>query len=160
MLNCDIVCYNFVKERILDAERIIRHDKEGFRGDDYKYRIFNYGNDSCNEVLNDFKSMVSKRKYNYHQLIRSIIPTILYYAEETDYEYMIWEYIKENDDVNLFCLYSLSIAEEIIEKYEDYINDILNNTTAKGIAINKLKRNRIVNEGILLRISMKECGMF
>ena len=29
-----------------------------------------------------------------------------------------------------------------------------------NIAINKLKRNQIVNKGILLKLSMKNCGMF
>ena len=29
-----------------------------------------------------------------------------------------------------------------------------------NIAINKLKRNKIVNEGILLKLSMKNCGLF
>ena len=28
------------------------------------------------------------------------------------------------------------------------------------LAINKLKRNKLVNEGILLKLSMKNCGMF
>jgi hypothetical protein len=49
---------------------------------------------------------------------------------------------------------------DIREEYKDFITDIFYNRTAKKIAISKLKRNKIVNEGILLKLSMKNCGMF
>tara|TARA_R110000824_G_scaffold69935_2_gene179955 strand:+ start:1225 stop:1770 length:546 start_codon:yes stop_codon:yes gene_type:complete len=44
--------------------------------------------------------------------------------------------------------------------YQDIVDEYTNNTVAKRIAISKLKRNKIVNLGILLKISMRESGVF
>ena len=44
--------------------------------------------------------------------------------------------------------------------YQTVIDEYQQNTVAKRIAISKLKRNKIVNFGILLKISMRESGVF
>ena len=146
--------YNFIQEIMLNPENIKNH-----YGEDYKYKLFNNGNEGCDKVFNDFKNMVSKRKFNYHEHMRLITAGVVEYLDDEDFGYF-QKYLIEKDDCNLLMLYATYIADEIIEKYENYINDVTNNTTAKRIAINKLKRNKIANWGILLKISMKESGMF
>ena len=60
----------------------------------------------------------------------------------------------------MIMMFALSFADEILDQYADFMNDVLNNITAKKIAISKIKRNRIVNEGLLLKLSMRDCGLF
>jgi hypothetical protein len=88
-----------------------------------------------------------------------MLPVIFEYAEcvgiETD---NIVNWLKNCAYHVVFGVYGLYFAEEIMDQYR---GDILHlYYIPRKIAISKLKRNRIVNEGILLKLSMKNCGMF
>jgi len=156
----DIVAYKFVRDIILDPNNI----KEHYRVDDdtdYKYILFNHGDECCGKFYKDYKRMISNCEFDYNYIMyRIITPAVLEYADEYNMLRDVVDWIKEHNDTNTMCIYALSIAEDIIDDYKDYINDILNDTTARTIAINKIKRNKIVNGGILLNLSMRDCGMF
>jgi hypothetical protein len=93
-------------------------------------------------------------------MYRIIIPAVFSYAAEFDMEKDVIDWIKSNNDIKIVSLYALSIADEIIDSHLDFINDILNSTTARTIAISKLKRLSIVNNGLFLKLSMRDCGLF
>ena len=93
-------------------------------------------------------------------MYKIILPESLEYAEDSAMTEDVIYWLKKDNDDKILNFYGLSITSEIIDKYADYVNDIYNNTTARRIAISKLKRNKIVNEGILLKISMMRCGLF
>ena len=47
-------------------------------------------------------------------------------------------------------------------RYDGFLSILVNRyyKNTFNIAINKLKRNKIVNEGFLLKVSIMRCGMF
>jgi len=161
----DIVSYRIVRDIILDTNNIKEHFQKHYTNNDdydddayeYKHMLFNNYRDNYTQ----FEKTIKECDLHYDYIMyRIIIPAVLEYADEFDMVNQVVDWIKDHNDSKIVDLYSLSIAEDIIDEYSDYIKDIVNNTTAKKIAINKLKRNKIVNEGILLNLSMRDCGMF
>jgi hypothetical protein len=62
------------------------------------------------------------------------------------------------EDYELIIVYFFDIWCEV---FEDYLEqEILFYRVSTRIAISKLKRNSIVNNGILLKLNMKNCGIF
>ena len=163
------VPYKFVRDIILDPDNIKKHfQKEFINNEDdftdyayeYKHTLFNQDKETRDNHRH-FVSMINDCDFDYHYLMfRIITPVSFEYAEEYNITTDMVGWIKDQKDNKIFALYALSIADEIIEEYNDYIRNIVNDTTTEKIAISKLKRNRIVNEGILLKLSMKNCGMF
>lgn len=154
----DEVAYKFVRDTLLDVDNIKRHftlyDVDYYNGD-YEI-IFNRSYKNCNYIRELFETMISECGFEYNYIMyRIITPAAVSYAREMDMEKDAIDWIIANDDTNIVSLYAISSIEEIMDTHQDFIKDILNGTTAKKIAINKLKRNKIVIEGLLLKISIK-----
>ena len=161
----DLVCYNFVRDALLNVDNIKKYYiLDGDYDDDidhYKHSIFNNDYALCEDFYWRFEAMTRHCKFDYYYILyRQIIPKVIAYSDELDMHTDVIHWIQNNDDIMIVSLYALSIADEMIDKYRDFIKDIVNDTTAKRLAINKLKRNKLVNEGILLNLSMRDCGMF
>ena len=159
----DVVCYIFVRDTLLNVDNI----KEYYLLDDddddiaYKHSIFNKDYDMCEDFYWSFEAMTRHCKFDYYYIMyKKIIPAVFTYADEFDMQPDVINWIQNNDDVRIVSLYALSIADGLIDNYRDFIKDVLLDTTAKKIAINKIKRNKIVNDGLLLNLSMRDCGMF
>jgi len=156
----DNVTYTFIKDIVLDPSNI----KEHYVIDDnceYGYRLFTESEYDNYENYRSFREMIRKLHFDYFYIMYKIIlPETLEYADGLDMTIDVVGWLKNDDEDKIFNMYALSIVNEIIDEYEDYINDIVTNTTAKRLAINKLKRNKIVNNGIILKISMMRCGLF
>jgi len=161
----DIVSYKIVRDIILDPNNIKEHFQKHYTNNDdydedayeYKHMLFNNYRDNHPQ----FEKAIKECDFDYTYIMyRIITPATLEYADEFDMVNQVVDWIKDHNDSKIVDLYSLSIADEIINDYEDYIKDIVNDTTAKKIAINKLKRNKLVNNGFLLKVSIMRCGMF
>mgnify|MGYP003629242706 FL=1 len=146
-----------IEEKLLDYDNIKQYYDPKYP-EDYKLGLFN----GCHyENIKFFDQFVQRAKLlgvNEYKILYKLLPSVIDYCSE--YELFFTDYIEDGDDWQILTLYALSVADNIINEYEDFVNDIVNNTTAKKIAISKLKRNKLVNEGILLKLSMKNCGMF
>jgi|TARA_R110002072_G_scaffold190366_1_gene347350 hypothetical protein len=156
----------FVKAEVLDYTNIKNnYDKEDRY--DYKQCIFNWDDRVCIDFYNKFKEYVCGEGFEIDLILSNVInPSALVYAIENKYELeydianRVNEWISDSDNYYLLNWYCFYITDDIIDKYQDFINDVFNDTTTKRVAIDKLKRNRIVNEGFLLKVSMMRCGMF
>ena len=153
------VTYYFVRDIVLDPVNI----KEHYVNDDnseYGYMLFDQSEYDIWTNYLEFRALIKKCKFDYcYIMYKIILPLTFEYADGFDMTKDVIGWLKDDDD-KILNFYALSIVNEIINRYEDYINDILNNTTAKRIALMKLRRNKIVNEGIILKISMMRCGLF
>ena len=148
---------DLVKEKLLDCYNIKKYYDRKNRAE-YKQSLFG---GSHYDNIKFFQQFVKRAKLlgvNEYKILYKILPDVIYYCGEE--EIFFTRYIEDGDDFQILVLYALSVADDIINDYKDFMKDIVNNTTAKKIAISKLKRNKIVNEGILLKLSMKNCGLF
>ena len=145
-----------VKEWLLCPDNI--KEKYGYDDEDYKGLIFD---DYCTEdelFYEKFVDYITENKLNKYQILYAMLPAVLEY-EQNDMGY-VCEWIENGNEPKILTTYALSIAGDIVDKYQNYIYEIRYGTTSRKIAISKLKRNKLVNEGILLKLSMKNCGMF
>ena len=142
-MDIDDVAYNYVRDELLNYHNIKKHYANIEDPQDYKQYLFN-----------ERESKIAYIMY------RNITPVVLEYSEEYNIHNEVASWIYAGNDARMLSMFALSIADEIIDTYQDFINDILNDTTARKIAISKIKRNKIVNCGILMKLSMKNCGMF
>ena len=160
----DLVCYNFVRDELLDVDNIRKYfilDDDYDADIDYKHSIFNNDYAMCVDFYKRFEEMTRLCNFDFNYIMyKKIMPNVLAYTVDIDMQADVIRWLQTNDDISIVSIYALSIADEIIDKYRDFIRDILLDTTAKKIAINKIKRNKIVNDGLLLNLSMRDCGMF
>ena len=156
-IECDI--NKPIKKALFDYDNIKKY-YDPHEETDYPYALFNndetlirihFSNWAC--YLDNFHKNIGAKLYY-------ILPEVIEYAEEYSCLDLVMKWIKTGQDRYIFTTYALSWCFHNLYEYEKYMNDIYYDTTARRIAINKLKRNKIVNEGILLKLSMKNCGMF
>ena len=148
-----------IKEALLDYDNIKKYYDPKYP-EDYKDYIFNDEEENIIINYNNFVNYIKSQDKHHFQVLYSLLPIIFYHAQEYDFTDSVVDSIIEGNNSFIFATYAMAVADDIINEYEDFVNDIVNNTTAKKIAISKLKRNKLVNEGILLKLSMKNCGMF
>ena len=146
-----------IEEKLLGCDNIKKY-YDITQPEEYKFGLFNGCHYENIKFFHQFVQRAKLRGVNEYKILYKLLPDVIDYCSE--YELCFAKYIEDGDDWQILILYALSVADNIINEYEDFVNDIVNNTTAKKIAISKLKRNKIVNEGILLKLSMKNCGMF
>jgi hypothetical protein len=100
---------------------------------------------------------------NNCNIIIQILPFCTAFMSQYPSGSKIMETIIQNKEwYKLFSLYAMSIGRHFTSMYKTrldicyyyYYNTIFN------IAINKLKRNLIVQNGIILKILINQCGMF
>jgi len=91
-----------------------------------------------------------------------ILPDCAEYAKKFNMLEEFTTKMIEEDWGYFFTLYAISLGRNIIYCFREKFDKILQHYQYKifEIAINKLKRNKIVNKGFLLKISMKRSGMF
>ena len=156
------VTYTFIKDIVLDPVNIKEHlPKIDDNICEYGYRLFNQDEDEIYENYRKFREMIKKCKFDYFFIMYKIIlPLTFEWADDFAMTEDVIDWLKKDDDDKILNFYGFSICYEMCDKYKDYIYDIFNDTTARRIALSKLKRNKIVNEGILLKISMMRCGLF
>ena len=147
-----------IKEALFDYDNIKKYYVPEYP-EDYKDELFN---DEENIIINynNFVNYIKSQDKHHFQVLYSLLPIIFYHAQEYDFTDSVVDSIIEGNNSFIFATYAMAVADDIINEYQKYMNDIYYDTTARRIAINKLKRNKIVNEGILLKLSMKNCGMF
>ena len=150
MFDQDIFLYHFVRDIVLDYDIII---SSGF------YTTFHKNQ---KEIYKKFVKLAVDLEYDvYEFMYEDVLPTVIKYYENISVdslEYLGW--IQRGQHYKVFTVFCNVIGMDILEEYQDFIIDVVNYKTARKIAISKLKRNKIVNEGILLKLSMKNCGMF
>ena len=131
------VTYYFVRDIVLDPSNI----KEHYVNDDnyeYGYSLFNQDEDEIWENYRKFIIMINKCKFDYYfMMYKIILPITFEYVDEFDMTKDLIDWLKKDNEDQIFNIYAISIVDEIINRYEDYINDIYNNTTAKKIALMK-----------------------
>tara|TARA_R110000824_G_scaffold210923_1_gene396813 strand:- start:608 stop:1111 length:504 start_codon:yes stop_codon:yes gene_type:complete len=160
-MDIDDVAYNYVRDELLNYHNIKQHYANIEDPQDYKQYLFNERESKIAYFHIKFQRIVSKCEHDYNYIMyRNITPVVLEYSEEYNIHNEVASWIYAGNDARMLSMFALSIADEIIDTYQDFINDILNDTTARKIAISKIKRNKIVNCGILMKMSMRDCGMF
>ena len=113
----------------------------------------------CNDVFHH-SSLFDDIKPNNKQLLEMYCHIVEHDAEHSDYKdtVTIAEEFLLGEDYELIIVYFFDIWCEV---FEDYLEqEILFYRVSTRIAISKLKRNSIVNNGILLKLNMKNCGIF
>jgi len=102
-------------------------------------------------------------RYNNSNVIIEILPSCTRFMSQFPSGSKLMETIIKNKEwYKLFSLYAMSIGRHFVsmyKKYFDLYHSYYYNTIFK-IAINKLKRNLIVQNGIILKILINQCGMF
>ena len=70
--------------------------------------------------------------------------------------------IKNKEWYKLFSIYAISIGNHFVSKYKIHFDTIIcqYNFICFNLAIRKLKRQQIVQNGIILKILMKRSGLF
>jgi len=142
----------FIAQQFLDCDNI----KKYYIHEDwtaYKHHLFNYDDEKCD-------SLYQKAQYDIQLDILAMLPYCVDYMEEFNDEKSLLLHIKYGEYYKIFCIYALSVGDDIVNQYQDFIDDIKNDTTIRNIAISKLRRNKIVNNGFLLNQSIRNCGMF
>ena len=139
--------YDWLKDIIL-----VWNLHEHYEGniDEYLYYIF-----ADNLYYNDLEKTIQepyKCDFDMEEVIlRYAIPTIFeQFERRRDIKDIIKCLINE-DYIEIFNEFAILLGYSILNEYF---------STARRIAISKLKRNKIVNNGILLKISMRDCGLF
>ena len=150
MFDQDIFLYHFVRDIVLDYDIII---SRGF------HTLFSKNQ---KEMYKKFVKLAVDLEYDvYEFMYEDVLPTVIKYYENISIDSLVYlEWIRRGQHYKVFALFCHVIGTDIREEYKDFIIDVVNYKTARKIAISKLKRNKIVNEGILLKLSMKNCGMF
>ena len=89
---------------------------------------------------------------------RCVCLDLLQYSQDT-FEYCL---NSRKGDKLQNCFNILMIATINALRYDGVLSILVNRyyKNTFNIAINKLKRNKIVNEGFLLKVSIMRCGMF
>jgi hypothetical protein len=149
-----------IKEMLLDYDNIkTYYDPD--RPNAYPHELFSFDEDLVIKNYNKFVRYSKKCNENPYEHILYMLPSVIEYADyELGPDYVL-NWIQECRYSVIFGNYGLYISEyDFMVEYKNYILDIYFDKTARKIAINKLKRNKIVNEGILLKLSMKNCGLF
>ena len=150
-----------IEEILLDYTNI-RQYYDPQEDEDYPHELFNNNEDLVKTNYKKFKEYAEKCNANIYECLFRMLPDVFDYAEYVGHQghqvQRVARYLQRGNHRAVFALYALSVAEEIMDEYRD---DILNlYFIPRKLAIKKLMRNRIVNEGILLKLSMKNCGMF
>jgi hypothetical protein len=147
-----------IKEILLDYKNIKKY-YDPKEDEDYPHELFN--NDECVVIDNYIKFKIyTKECYeNPYECLFRMLPYVFEYAECVGHEpEHVVRWLKNCCYHPVFGTYALYAAEEIMDECR---GDILNlYFIPRKLAIKKLMRNRIVNEGILLKLSMKNCGLF
>ena len=113
----------------------------------------------CNDVFHH-SSLFHDIQANHKQLLEMYCHIVEHDAEHSDYKdtVTIAEEFLLGDEYELIIVYFFNIW---CEAFWDYLEqEILFYRVSTRIAISKLKRNSIVNNGILLKLNMKNCGIF
>jgi hypothetical protein len=147
-----------IKEILLDYTNIRRY-YDPKDDEDYPHQLFNIDEDFLITNYNIFIRYAKKCDENPYECLFRMLPDVFEYAEWVGHEPdHVASWLKNYSYHPIFGTYALYAAEEIMDEYR---GDILNlYFIPRKLAIKKLMRNRIVNEGILLKLSMKNCGMF
>ena len=150
MFDQDNFLYHFVRDILLDYDNIISNE------------FFATFHTNQKEIYKKFVKLAVDLEYDvYEFMYKDILPAVIKYYENTSIDHLEYlEWINYNQHYKVFTVFCDVIGMDILGEYQDFIIDVVNYKTAKKIAISKLKRNKIVNEGILLKLSMKNCGMF
>ena len=147
-----------VKEILLDYDNIKKY-YDPDEDDNYPHEFFNNDEEILMENYWKFRECVKDYNENVYELLFKMLPDVLEYADDVGMKIRhitIW--FLRGSYHPIFGTYALKVAEEIMGEYDEYITNLY--YIPRKLAISKLKRNRIVNEGILLKLSMKNCGMF
>ena len=70
------------------------------------------------------------------------------------------DHVKDIDNQEMEKEWLNSKNQYYYKLHKKWLQDKKQKEVSFNIAISKLKRNKIVNEGILLKLSMKNCGLF
>lgn len=97
---------------------------------------------------------------DHKQLLEMYCHIVEYGAGDRDYKdtVTIAEEFLLGEEYELIIVYFFSIWCKALQDYLEEV--ILLYRVSTRIAISKLKRNAIVNNGILLKLNMKNCGLF
>jgi len=143
------------------------------------YNLYKY------EIMNELYGDHIKEHF-FNNVIRALVKDITDADKHIMLKYLVTEAVKPNCDITvkhilndyvednwqcLICSYVYFkvnnmifneddwIQDSIINRIQDWIRDKLRERTIKNIAINKIKRNKIFNLGLGLKLSIKNCGV-
>jgi len=126
--------------------------KEQFFNNVIRALIYDEITDADKHII--FKFLITERKKSFGMNCGDLITE---YIEDNWIE-LVWSYVLEK--VNRMILDEDDwIQYSIINRIQDWIRDKLRERTIKNIAINKIKRNKIFNLGLGLKLSIKNCGI-
>ena len=114
----------------------------------------------CDDLFYDSGSLIYNFRADHKQLLEMYCHIVEHCAQDRDYKDVVTiaeEYLLREEN-ELIIVYFFSVWCKALQ---DYLEDeILFYRVSTRIAISKLKRNAIVNNGILLKLNMKNCGIF
>ena len=148
-----------IKEILLDYKNIKKY-YDPKKDDEYPHQLFNNDEEVLINNYMIFVKCLKECNENPHAHLFKMLPTVFEYATCVGLgDHYVIEWLDDDCSYHyIFGTYAVAFAEEIMGEYDEYITNLY--FTPREIAISKLKRNRIVNEGVLLKLSMKNCGMF
>ena len=138
----------FIRRKILDKHNIYKY----FRSD----KFMSYANDLFWGLNNDY---LLDTALAWPRIDRCVVKYIRLFHPS---QFLHREFdLKFKDELKQLTRYACIVYKSMIYCDRITLNKLINiHNTPFKIAINKLKRNKIVNEGFLLKVSMKQSGMF
>jgi len=141
----------------------------------YKYEIMNelYGDHIKEQFFNNvirafiFDELTDADK---HIMLKYLVTEAAKPNCDITVKHVLNDYVNDSWE-SLICSYvyfkvnNMIFNEEqglqgsVINRIEDWIRDKLRQRVIRTIAINKIKRNKIFNLGLGLKLSMKDCGI-
>jgi len=151
---------SFIKENILIANNFSGVADDGINNrDENLFRHFaKLVNTGDYYKLFENQYLTSKKKKSQLFIDAKFIWCVVLNHDE---EYF-YKNIKTDDGVLRNCLVSIMLGILNAMRHEGLLKKLVNKHHDQifNIAVNKLKRNRIVNEGFFLKVSIRDCGMF
>jgi len=157
--NCSVI-HAFIVEQYFNMYNLINlYDPENIY--DYTHHIFNSTSRESERLYIEFS--LTREGVDFTDLL----PECAEYVKERGY--CKTDFLDNLVDENwyyFFCLYAISLGDNIVEKFHKNFNEIIEeyynnyNKLIFDLAIRKLRRNKIVNHGFLLKVSIMKCGMF
>jgi len=154
----------FIIKNILTTKNICNIDIKLLndkRGDGLYYYFTRDFNKNAGAYYEMFKKQYihdKKFKSKLYLDAKYTLQTLMGYSEE-DFE----EFVTSHKGGKLeACFIAVSLGTINAIRHDGVLHNLVNRYHTKifNLAINKLKRNRIVNEGFLLKVSKMKCGMF
>jgi len=140
---------------ILDIDNINAFEEDVEDGEDYDYVSYSEWivNDNVPDNIDKLKKLIP---VDFKQILEMVCH-IIEDGGQSEPDELCAEILQYEQYDEIFWTFFLMWEEKMCDRLDELLNF---KRVSTRIAISKLKRNAIVNNGILLKLNMKNCGIF